>query len=85
MLQPWCPEGQGDVAGLVLWNRGCTGPQVGVFSYIEAAFTGGGNSQARFAGERQLEAEGDGSADFALLLDPFTAADQPTASDFLRL
>ncbi|GAB5469649.1 MAG: calcium-binding protein [Rhodospirillales bacterium] len=65
-----------------------TGLETGNFAYIgAAAFSGGGNSEARFDGERRLEidSDGDGSADIGLEIQRLTAADQLTATDFVWL
>ena len=65
-----------------------TGLEAGNFSYIHAsAFTGAGNSQARFAGGDTLEVDvnGDGKADGSLLMNGLSAASQLTAGDFLWL
>ncbi|GAB5469440.1 MAG: calcium-binding protein [Rhodospirillales bacterium] len=65
-----------------------TGLETGTFAYIGgAAFSGGGNSEARFDGERRLEIDydGDGSADIGFEIQRLTAADQLTATDFLWL
>ncbi len=62
-----------------------SGLEVGSFTYIEfAAFSGGGDREARFAGTRQLQVDkdGDSSSDINVLIDGFTAANQLTASDF---
>lgn len=64
------------------------GLEVGSFSYIgEAAFSGGGNSEARFNGPRQIQVDqdGDGSTDQAFQLDGITAANRLTSSDFIWL
>lgn len=63
-----------------------TGLEVGSFSYIEAAaFSGGGNSEARFAGGAllQIDRDGDGSSDISVTLAGLTAADQLTSADFV--
>ncbi|GAB5471556.1 MAG: hypothetical protein Kilf2KO_45860 [Rhodospirillales bacterium] len=65
-----------------------TGLETGTFAYIGgAAFSGGGNSEARFDGERRLEIDqdGDGTADIGLEIQKLTAADQLTATDFVWL
>ncbi|GAB5469650.1 MAG: hypothetical protein Kilf2KO_26800 [Rhodospirillales bacterium] len=65
-----------------------TGLESGSFAYLgAAAFSGGGDSQARFAGSAQLQVDrdGDGAADIAVSIVGLTAADQLTASDFLWL
>ncbi len=65
-----------------------TGLEVGAFAYIgPQAFSGGGNSDARYAGPRQVQVDrdGDGQADQAFLLDGVTAANLLTTSDFLSL
>ncbi|MEO1193734.1 MAG: calcium-binding protein [Pseudomonadota bacterium] len=65
-----------------------TGLEVGSFAYIGgAAFSGGGDSEARFDGDRQVQVDqdGDGSADIAFLVDGVTNAGQLTASDFVWL
>ncbi len=52
-----------------------------------AAFSGGGNSEARYAGPRQIQVDqdGDGAVDQAFLMDGVTAANLLTATDFLWL
>ena len=65
-----------------------TGLEAGAFAYVgAAAFSGGGNSEARFAGPRQIQVDqdGDGSVDQAFLVDGVTAANLLTATDFLWL
>ncbi len=65
-----------------------TGLEVGSFSYIDGAtFSGGGNSEARFGGARQIQVDqdGDGLADQAFLVDGVTAANRLTSSDFMWL
>jgi len=65
-----------------------TGLEVGSFAYIgAAAFSGGGNSQARFDGPRQIQVDqdGDGKADQAFLVDGVTAANLLTVNDFVWL
>ncbi|MEO1193134.1 MAG: calcium-binding protein [Pseudomonadota bacterium] len=63
-----------------------TGQESGIFAYIGAAdFSGDGNSEARFAGDRRVEVDqdGDGSADLAFTISGLTQANQLTAGDFL--
>ncbi|MEQ8651519.1 MAG: calcium-binding protein, partial [Kiloniellales bacterium] len=65
-----------------------TGLEAGNFAYLgAAAFSGGGNSEARFAGPRQIEVDqdGDGAVDQAFLVDGVTAANLLTATDFVWL
>ncbi|MEQ8653772.1 MAG: hypothetical protein RIC87_15020, partial [Kiloniellales bacterium] len=65
-----------------------TGLETGSFAYIgAAAFSGGGNSVARFVGVRQIEVDqdGDGTSDNAFLVDGVTNAGQLTATDFVWL
>ena len=52
-----------------------------------AAFSGGGNSEARFDGARQVQVDqdGDGSADINFLVNGVTAANLLTATDFVWL
>ncbi|MGO1077788.1 calcium-binding protein [Inquilinus sp. CA228] len=62
-----------------------TGLLHGTFSYLGAAsFTGGGNSQARFAaGQLFVDTDGNGAADVTVKLTGITAASQLHASDFV--
>ncbi len=63
-----------------------TGMEVGSFSYIAgAAFSGGGNSEARFAGSETLEIDigGDGLANAMAVIDGLNAANRLTATGFL--
>ncbi len=65
-----------------------TGLEVGSFAYIgAAAFSGGGSSEARFDGPRQIQVDqdGDGVADQAFLVDGVTAANLLTSTDFVWL
>ncbi len=65
-----------------------TGLEVGSFAYIgAAAFSGGGNSEARFEAAREIhvDRDGDGAADQVFLVDEVTAAELLTASDFVWL
>ncbi len=65
-----------------------TGLEVGSFVYIAgAAFSGGGNSEARYAGPRklQIDQDGDGATDIALLVDRMTQGSLMTATDFVWL
>ncbi len=65
-----------------------TGLGGGSFTYIDgAAFSGGGNSEARYAGPRQIQVDqdGDGVTDQAFLVDGVTAANLLTATDFVWL
>ncbi len=65
-----------------------TGLESGSFSYIGAsAFSGDGNSEARFAGNRQVEVDrdGDGAADIFFLVEGLTQAGALTSSDFVWL
>ncbi len=65
-----------------------TGLETGSFAYIGgAAFSASGNSEARFAGPRQLQVDqdGDGTTDQAILIDGVTAANLLTATDFVWL
>ncbi len=65
-----------------------SGLGVGSFSYIDAAaFSGAGNSQARYAGGDTLEVDqnGDGNGDVTLLMSGLSAANQMTTTDFLWL
>jgi len=58
----------------------------GAFSYVQAAaFSGGGNSEARFAGANtlQVDTNGNGAVDITINLDNFTAATQLVNSDFV--
>ena len=60
--------------------------ETGSFAYIgAAAFSGGGDSEARFAGGGilQVDSDGNGLADVILEIARLTAADQLTATDFL--
>ncbi len=69
-------------------STGATGLETGSFAYIgAAAFSGAGNSEARFAGPRQIQvdADGDGSVDQAFLVDGVTAANLLTSSDSVWL
>ncbi len=63
-----------------------TGLEVGNFAYVAGrAFSGGGNSEARFAGDRQVEVDrdGDGSADIFFRVDGLSVAGGLTSTDFL--
>ncbi|GAB5471801.1 MAG: calcium-binding protein [Rhodospirillales bacterium] len=63
-----------------------TGLETGTFAYIgAAAFSGGGDSEARFDGNRQVQVDqnGDGIADIAFEIQKLTAANQLTATDFV--
>ncbi len=63
-----------------------TGLEVGVFSYIEsAAFSGGGSSEARFAGAERVEVDrdGNGSTDIVFQVQGLTSGNQLTGSDFI--
>ncbi len=65
-----------------------TGLEVGSFAYIgAAAFSGGGSSEARYDGPREIEVDrdGDGAADQSFLIDGVTLAGLLTASDFIWL
>ncbi len=65
-----------------------TGLETGSFDYVgAAAFSGAGNSEARFAGSLTLEIDqdGDGAADLSFRVNGLTAANQLTASDFVWL
>ncbi len=65
-----------------------TGLESGSFSYIgDAAFSAGGNSEARFAGGERLEIDndGDGAADMAATVRGLTGPNQLTATDFVWL
>ncbi|MEO1193394.1 MAG: calcium-binding protein [Pseudomonadota bacterium] len=65
-----------------------TGLEVGSFAYINGqAFSASGNSEARFAGNRQLQVDqdGDGTVDQAILIDGFSIAGRLTATDFVWL
>ncbi len=65
-----------------------TGLEVGSFTYIEAnTFSGSGDSEARYAGTRQVQVDqdGDGAVDQAFLVDGVTAANLLTAADFVWL
>ncbi|MEQ8654390.1 MAG: calcium-binding protein [Kiloniellales bacterium] len=65
-----------------------SGLETGTFAYIgDAAFSGGGNSEARFAGGQRLEVDqdGDGSADLGAKIVGFTAANALSMSDFVWL
>ncbi len=65
-----------------------TGLEVGTFAYRGGgAFTAGGNSEARFAGNRQVEvdSDADGKADIFFLVEGLTAAGGLTVSDFIWL
>ncbi len=65
-----------------------TGLETGASSYIGgASFSGGGNSEARFEGPRQIQVDqyGDGAADQAFLVDGTLSASVLTASDFVWL
>ncbi len=65
-----------------------TGLETGSFAYIGgAAFSGSGNSEARFAGPRQIQVDqdGDGAVDQAFLVDGVTVANLLTATDFVWL
>ena len=57
----------------------------GTFAYIEgAAFTGGGNSQARVMGSQvQLDLDGNGSLDLSINLTGLTGPADLTVLDFL--
>jgi Ca2+-binding RTX toxin-like protein len=71
--------GQGDKLAFV-------GLLAGAFSYVQAAaFSGGGNSEARFAGANtlQVDTNGNGTVDITVKLDNFTAATQLVNSDFV--
>lgn len=62
-----------------------TGLEVGSFAYVRGqAFSGGGNSEARFAGDRQVEVDrdGDGAADIFFLVEGLSQAGQLTSADF---
>ncbi len=66
--------GAGDGADKLVFANGL---EIGGFTYIEAAaFSGNGNSEARFAGIRQtqVDQDGNGSVDQAFLLDGLTVA-----------
>ncbi len=65
-----------------------TGLEVGAFAYVgSAAFSGGGNSEARYAGPRQVQVDrdGDGVVDQAFLINGLTAPNLLTESDFIWL
>ncbi|MEQ8655654.1 MAG: calcium-binding protein, partial [Kiloniellales bacterium] len=65
-----------------------TGLEVGSFAYIGgAAFSGGGNSEVRFAGNRQIQVDedGDGNVDQAFLVDGVSNAGLLTSTDFVWL
>ena len=65
-----------------------TGVESGSFAYIGgAAFSGGGDSEARYAGTRQVQVDqdGDGAADVAFLVDGLLSAGGLTATDFVWL
>ncbi|MEO1194310.1 MAG: hypothetical protein AAFY02_21340, partial [Pseudomonadota bacterium] len=65
-----------------------TGLEVGSFTYIgDSGFSGSGNSEARFAGRVSLEIDqdGDGVVDQALLVNGLSSAGQLTATDFVWL
>lgn len=71
--------GQGDKLAFV-------GLLTGAFSYVQAAaFSGGGNSEARFAGANtlQVDTNGNGAVDITINLNNFTAATQLVNSDFV--
>ncbi|GAB5469651.1 MAG: hypothetical protein Kilf2KO_26810 [Rhodospirillales bacterium] len=64
------------------------GLEAGSFAYIgTAGFSGSGNSEVRFAGDRQvrMDRDGDGAVDSAFLINGLTAANQLTATDFVWL
>ncbi len=65
-----------------------TGVERGTFAYIGGqAFSAAGNSEARFAGSRQVQVDqdGDGESDIAFLVDGLSEAGGLTAGDFLFL
>ncbi len=65
-----------------------SGLEVGSFAYVKgAAFSGSGDSEARFDGPRQvqIDQDGDGSADFAFQVDGLSLAGKLTPSDLLWL
>lgn len=65
-----------------------TGLEVGTFSYIgTGALSAGGNSEARFAGNEQMEVDrdGNGAADILFKVGDLTQAGDLTSSDFVRL
>ena len=65
-----------------------TGLEVGSFVYLGgAAFSGSGDSEARFAGSRQVQVDrdGDGTVDQAFLVNGVTDPGLLTAADFLWL
>ncbi|WP_203075449.1 calcium-binding protein [Falsiroseomonas ponticola] len=60
--------------------------RVGTFAYLgSATFTGGGNSEARYAGDglMQVDLDGDAAADLAFSVTGLTAANQMSAADFV--
>ncbi|MEQ8651520.1 MAG: hypothetical protein RIC87_03575, partial [Kiloniellales bacterium] len=62
------------------------GLENGTFDYIKGkAFQAAGNSEARHAGQGQIEvdSDGDGTADLAFVVDGMLQAAQLTATDFL--
>ncbi|MEQ8653388.1 MAG: calcium-binding protein, partial [Kiloniellales bacterium] len=65
-----------------------TGLETGVFSYIGGnAFSGGGNSEARFAGGNRvrIDQDGDGDSDILIRMNGLSQSGQITAGDFLWL
>ncbi|MEQ8654720.1 MAG: hypothetical protein RIC87_19805, partial [Kiloniellales bacterium] len=65
-----------------------TGLETGSFAYIgAAAVSGGGNSEARYDGVRQVQVDqdGDGTTDQAFLINGLTGANLLTATDFVWL
>ncbi|MEQ8654521.1 MAG: hypothetical protein RIC87_18780 [Kiloniellales bacterium] len=65
-----------------------TGLETGSFAYIgSAAFSGAGDSEARFDGARQVQVDqdGDGTTDIAFKVNGVSQADLLTASDFVWL
>jgi len=70
------------------WLVFASGLETGSVAYIgSAAFSGGGNSEARFAGDGQIQVDddGDGNVDQAFLMTGVTAANLLTATDFVWL
>ncbi len=65
-----------------------TGLETGSFAYIGSlAFSGGGNSEARFTstGTVRVDQDGDGSSDLVFFVNGLTAANQLTGTDFVWL
>lgn len=65
-----------------------SGLETGIFAYIGAnAISGGGKSEARYDGPRQVQVDqdGDGAADISFRVDGVTAANLLTNTDFMWL